>query len=68
MLRAVHEKKKKVTSPLFHVFAVQEGQGKLSGMGIQECIIDVNGFSADSAITARQGVFVSITQPPVGNQ
>ena len=31
-------------------------------MGIQECIIDVNRFSADSAITARQGVFVSITR------
>ena len=43
-------------------------EGKLSGVGIQECIIDVNRFSADSAITARQGVFVSITQPPVGNQ
>lgn len=63
--------KKKVTSPLSTCLQSKRGtgrEGKLSGMGIQECIIDVNRFSADSAITARQGVFVSITQPPVGNQ
>lgn len=65
-------KKKKKSQALFSTCLQSKRstgrEGKLSGVGIQECIIDVNRFSADSAITARQGVFVSITQPPVGNQ